>query len=58
VTSVEGAVVVVDAGDLLARWSNGRVRGAKHRVVVPRVGEVGEVAGGGVDPARYSVACL
>ncbi|KAK1832337.1 hypothetical protein QBC39DRAFT_73655 [Podospora conica] len=47
---VEGAVVV-NAGDLLARWSNETIRSTVHRVVEPRGGEEG-----GVYPARYSIA--
>ena len=51
VTPVEGTVVV-NAGDLLARWSNGLIKSTKHRVVEPPA----KIAGG-VDeyPARYSV---
>lgn len=44
---------VVNAGDLLARWSNGLLKSTKHRVVEPPllVGHDGEMI-----PARYSVA--
>ncbi|MCJ1401611.1 hypothetical protein MMC11_004827 [Xylographa trunciseda] len=50
VTPIEGTVVV-NAGDLLARWSNDMVKSTKHRVVEPPICEEG------VDeyPARYSV---
>lgn len=46
--------IVVNAGDLLARWSNDTIKSTKHRVVEPppKAGE--EV--GDVYPARYSVA--
>ena len=51
VTPVEGTVVV-NAGDLLARWSNGLIKSTKHRVVEPPT-KLAE----GIDeyPARYSV---
>lgn len=51
VTPIEGTVVV-NAGDLLARWSNDTIRSTKHRVVEP------PLRGEGVDeyPARYSIA--
>ena len=50
VTPIEGTVVV-NAGDLLARWSNDLIRSTKHRVVEPPIRE------GNLDeyPARYSV---
>lgn len=49
-TPVEGAIVV-NAGDLLNRWSNGLVKSTRHRVVQPP--ESGE---GDMYPERYSVA--
>jgi len=51
VTPIEGTAVV-NAGDLLARWTNDRVKSTNHRVVQPPV-EAGE---NGEHPARYSVA--
>lgn len=58
---VEGAVLV-NVGDLLARWSNGRWRSTVHRVVEPRVvmGQQDAEDGteNGVDvmvPERYSI---
>lgn len=45
--------IVVNAGDLLARWSNDMIRSTKHRVVEPPV--KGSKVGDG-HPARYSVA--
>ena len=55
-TPIEGTVVV-NAGDLLARWSNDLIKSTKHRVVEPpavvkRDGEAQEE----YHPARYSVA--
>lgn len=49
-TPIEGTVVV-NAGDLLARWSNDTIRSTVHRVVEPPVKGDGEEY-----PARYSVA--
>jgi isopenicillin N synthase-like dioxygenase len=43
--------VVVNAGDLLARWSNDTIKSTLHRVVEPPAPEEGDV-----HPARYSVA--
>ena len=50
-TPIEGTVVV-NAGDLLARWSNDTIKSTVHRVVEPPV----EIKEGEVHPARYSVA--
>jgi isopenicillin N synthase-like dioxygenase len=47
-TPISGTVVV-NAGDLLARWSNDTIKSTKHRVVEPPAKE-------DVHPARYSVA--
>jgi isopenicillin N synthase-like dioxygenase len=43
--------IVVNAGDLLARWSNDAIRSTRHRVVEPTA-----PSESGVYPARYSVA--
>lgn len=43
--------VVVNAGDLLARWSNDTIKSTLHRVVEPPAPEEGDV-----HPARYSIA--
>lgn len=52
VEPIEGTIVV-NAGDLLARWSNDLIRSTKHRVVEPPLkGKEFEVG----HPARYSVA--
>lgn len=60
--------LVVNAGDLLARWSNDLVKSTKHRVIQPPLpspesqDEAGKVDGVGVGdadaliPARYSIA--
>ncbi|MCJ1445001.1 MAG: hypothetical protein MMC23_005505 [Stictis urceolatum] len=53
VTPIPGTVVV-NAGDLLARWSNDSIRSTTHRVVEPPPKEGGEEAE--EYPARYSVA--
>ena len=41
--------IVVNAGDLLARWSNDRIKSTKHRVVEPPTPA-------DVHPDRYSIA--
>jgi isopenicillin N synthase-like dioxygenase len=46
-TPIEGTVVV-NAGDLLARWSNDTIKSTLHRVVEPPVRSH-------VHPARYSI---
>jgi isopenicillin N synthase-like dioxygenase len=45
--------IVVNAGDLLSRWSNDEIKSTKHRVVQPpaKPGDESEVY-----PARYSIA--
>ena len=50
-TPIEGTVVV-NAGDLLARWSNDTIKSTLHRVVEPP----SPPADGDTHPARYSVA--
>ncbi|KAK4460259.1 hypothetical protein QBC42DRAFT_107547 [Cladorrhinum samala] len=47
--------IVVNAGDLLARWSNDTIKSTVHRVVEPprRESEGGD---GGEHPPRYSIA--
>ncbi|KAF6231496.1 hypothetical protein HO173_010248 [Letharia columbiana] len=52
VQPIQGSIVV-NAGDLLARWSNDLIRSTKHRVVEPPL-KGREVEDG--HPARYSVA--
>lgn len=49
-TPIPGTVVV-NAGDLLARWSNDTIKSTLHRVVEPPAPEEGNL-----HPARYSVA--
>lgn len=41
--------IVVNAGDLLARWSNDTIKSTKHRVVEPPTSAKSH-------PARYSIA--
>lgn len=43
--------IVVNAGDLLARWSNDTIKSTKHRVMKPP-----KPAESDVHPARYSIA--
>lgn len=43
--------IVINAGDLLARWSNDTIKSTIHRVMQPPVEPVGDVY-----PARYSIA--
>jgi isopenicillin N synthase-like dioxygenase len=52
-TPIPGTVVV-NAGDLLARWSNDTIKSTMHRVVEP-VGR-GNTGEDGTYPARYSIA--
>ena len=49
VAPIEGTVVV-NAGDLLARWSNEKIRSTRHRVVEPPFKGEGDEY-----PARYSI---
>jgi isopenicillin N synthase-like dioxygenase len=49
-TPIPGTVVV-NAGDLLARWSNDTIKSTLHRVVEPPAPEEGDI-----HPARYSMA--
>lgn len=49
-TPIEGTVVI-NAGDLLARWSNDTIKSTVHRVVEPPSPEAGDE-----HPARYSIA--
>lgn len=60
VKPVEGAIVL-NSGDLLARWSNDLIQSTKHRVVEPprldhEPTEAGKEEEEDVYPARYSVA--
>ncbi len=58
VKPVEGAIVL-NSGDLLARWSNDLIRSTLHRVVEPPQGGSGEGEvkdDGDFYPPRYSVA--
>ncbi|CAG8032413.1 unnamed protein product [Penicillium salamii] len=49
--------IVVNAGDLLARWSNDTIKSTRHRVIQPpKSGLEGPDDILGVYPARYSVA--
>lgn len=48
-TPIPGTIVI-NVGDLLARWSNDRLRSTLHRVVAPPIGT------GPMTPARQSIA--
>ncbi|CAL1701221.1 unnamed protein product [Somion occarium] len=52
-TPIPGTIVV-NAGDLLARWSNDILRSTLHRVVAPPVEKLSETEG--ITPARQSIA--
>ena len=52
-TPIPGTIVV-NAGDLLSRWSNDTIKSTVHRVVKPRA--TTELLDGETYPARYSVA--
>lgn len=52
VTPIEGTIVM-NAGDLLSRWSNGLIQSTRHRVVEPPLKVRSEGQG---YPPRYSVA--
>ncbi|OBZ76412.1 hypothetical protein A0H81_03931 [Grifola frondosa] len=46
--------IVVNAGDLLSRWSNDTLRSTLHRVVAPPAKKISETEG--ITPARQSIA--
>ncbi|KIJ69981.1 hypothetical protein HYDPIDRAFT_171907 [Hydnomerulius pinastri MD-312] len=46
--------IVINAGDLLARWSNDVLRSTLHRVVAPPARKVSDTEG--ITPARQSIA--
>ncbi|KAJ3002903.1 hypothetical protein NUW54_g5598 [Trametes sanguinea] len=52
-TPIPGTIVI-NAGDLLARWSNDVLRSTLHRVVAPPLKAISETEG--VTPARQSIA--
>ncbi|KAH8094883.1 Clavaminate synthase-like protein [Cristinia sonorae] len=52
-TPIPGTIVV-NAGDLLARWSNDTLRSTLHRVVAPPIEKLSETEG--ITPARQSIA--
>ncbi|KAJ3110996.1 hypothetical protein HDU96_006096 [Phlyctochytrium bullatum] len=52
-TPIPGTIVI-NAGDLLSRWSNDVIRSTNHRVVSPPPEKAAN--GGQVFPARYSIA--
>ncbi|KUL89033.1 hypothetical protein ZTR_06022 [Talaromyces verruculosus] len=48
--------IVVNAGDLLARWSNDTIKSTNHRVVQPPSTSGSSTEGSDLYPTRYSVA--
>ncbi|TFY78148.1 hypothetical protein EWM64_g5864 [Hericium alpestre] len=48
--------IVINAGDLLARWSNDVLRSTLHRVVLPPAQKVADTDTEGMTPARQSIA--
>ncbi|KAI0775945.1 Clavaminate synthase-like protein [Trametes elegans] len=52
-TPIPGTIVI-NAGDLLARWSNDVLRSTLHRVVAPPAKAISETEG--ITPARQSIA--
>lgn len=54
-TPIPGTIVV-NAGDLLARWSNDTIKSTKHRVVEPPAKADDAHADADAYPPRYSIA--
>lgn len=52
--SQQPGTIVVNAGDLLSRWSNDALRSTLHRVVAPPIEKLSETEG--ITPARQSIA--
>ena len=52
--STQPGSIVVNAGDLLARWSNDVLRSTLHRVVAPPAKKISDTEG--ITPARQSIA--
>ena len=53
VSKIQGEEIILNIGDTLQRWTNGKLRSTTHRVVLPR--ELLEARDGQVE-ARYSIA--
>lgn len=54
--SFQPGTIVVNAGDLLMRWSNDVLRSTLHRVVAPRATPLAGAADVGITPRRQSIA--
>ena len=51
---MQPGTIVINAGDLLARWSNDVLRSTLHRVVAPPAKAINDTEG--ITPARQSIA--
>lgn len=52
--TIQPGTIVINVGDLLARWSNDVLRSTLHRVVAPPAKQISETES--ITPARQSIA--